>query len=244
MSRLDLPGLLALTSKANIAQIELSTLQELYYKCLYPYTFVFKLDNGDELKLKFDRDKFCHLIGLDKVPKALLASKSRGWTSRRVSNYKGVRGWDGILDGSINIAHINALAARVRNGLGESERKLVNFYYLPTLLKVGNLVIRYLNPQPGSRVTSELFIYDTHDNLYLQLGLRKDSNNYDKWYYPETFIINTANPGNSNPRAAGNPVHRVVKRTVLQRFNYGLYRPKSRILRVPNSKRKNRRVKN
>lgn len=220
MPKLDLADLLALTERPNIAEIELSVLQKLYDEHLYPYMFVFELTNEKEdkevIKLNFDRDKFCHLIGLDNVPKALLSAKTRGWDSRRIGNYKGSKGWDNIINGTIDMAHIMNLARRVRNGLGESRRKLINFYYLPQLMKTGNFVIKYITRQFDTHVTSDLFIYDIHDNLYLQIGLKKEDTQPDI-YYPETFIINSAGPNTPNPRAAGNTVHTITNRYVLTR---------------------------
>ncbi|HEY0826688.1 MAG TPA: PBECR4 domain-containing protein [Bacilli bacterium] len=144
MPKLGLAGLLALTSRANIADIELLPLQELYYKFLYPYKFSFELTNGEVFVLKFDQEKFCHLIGLDKVPKALLNAGTRGWNHRRVSDYKGLRGWENILNGTIDMAHMISLSARVRNSMGESSRKLVNFYYLPQLMKTENWLLNMI----------------------------------------------------------------------------------------------------
>lgn len=80
------------------------------------------------------------------------------------------------------------------------------------------MVIKYDNPQHGTTITCELIIFDTHDNLYLQIGMKKNSHN--KLYYPETFIINSAGPLNPNPRVNGNPVYNVVKRSRLNRDGY------------------------
>ncbi len=185
---LNLNALLALTSKPNFADVDLPVLRELYEQHLYPYKFEFMLDNGEIIILKFDLDKFCHLLAIEKT-----AAQQPRMSFARRKEYKGMRGWNNIKNGTLDKHAIRRLGVN----LSPMRDKVLHFYYLPRLLANGSLVIKYV-PTGTNGLQPELIIYDTHDNAFIQIGIQKEPE-FGKWYYPETFLVNritATNPTN------------------------------------------------
>lgn len=192
---LDLAGLLSLTSRPNFGVIDLPVLQEFYHKHLHPYSFEFTLDSGEKIVLKFDLEKFCHLVATAKA-----AGQQRRMNYVRLREYKGIRGWNNILDGTLTKESIRNLGV----SLDVMKDKMIHFYYLRRLLDNGSLMIKYV-PNPSSGLTCEFFIYDLHsaDNAYIQIGLQKED--HGKWYYPETLLANRITLANPSNKQAASP---------------------------------------
>ncbi|MGW9529751.1 PBECR4 domain-containing protein [Paenibacillus terrae] len=204
---LDLTTLLSLNKKPNFADIDLPVLRELFYKELYPYTFEFILSTGETITLKFDLNKFCHLVGIEKT-----AKQQRTLRGRQLKEYKGMRGLNNIFKGVLNKASIRNLGVN----LNPMKDKMLHFYFLPRLMNTSSLMIKYV-PSTTSALSCEFFIYDLHspDNAYIQLGLQKEW--HGKWYYPESFLVNRITAANPTNKQAAPPSHTV---SIVARHRY------------------------
>ncbi|AYV68928.1 hypothetical protein C2I06_19860 [Niallia circulans] len=208
---LDLAGLLSLNSRPNFADVDLPVLREFYYTQLYPYTYEFVLSSGEEIKLKFDLDKFCHLVAIEKT-----VNPQKRMNRELVKEYKGIGGWNNILEGNLDKAHIRGKGVK----LNKMKDKMLHFYYLPYLLEYGTLTIKYV-PSPGRYINSTFIVFNLHlnDNAFIQIGMKEEF--HGQWYYPETFLIERKTPAHqTNPYA--NPPSTVVN--VVQRKKYDRFK--------------------
>lgn len=215
---LDLIGLKGLTSRPNFADIDLPVLSELYSKDLYPYIYEFELDSGEIIKVKFDLEKFCHLIAIEKT-----VNPQRRMNWDRLKQYKSMGGWNNIREGQLNRAHIRGLGVK----LNKMKEKMLHFYYLPYLLEHGTLMIRFV-PSSGRFLKSEFIIFDLHtnDNAYIQICINKEW--HGKWYYPESLLVERITPAHPTNTFADPPstIINIVNRRKYDRFKT---KPRKRI---------------
>ncbi|MCQ4086386.1 PBECR4 domain-containing protein [Saccharibacillus sp. JS10] len=168
-------ALLALTSKPKIDEINLRLLQEFYAQYLNPKTYTYTLADENVIILKFEEDKFCHLVGVEQ--------SVRGSVSPNVLNsYKGKNGWNRIKNEEITFAHLKATGGKAK--FGDIKIKLVYFYLLPHILSSPNKVVYY--NVVVNHINCEILIYDIQQNAYIHLGIEKGS---DGIYFPRTFLI-------------------------------------------------------
>jgi hypothetical protein len=98
----DLKGLVV---KPKINDISLDVLQEYYQMFLMPFVYTYYVAVGDEVrefKLRFDSDKFCHLLGIESIARNHVKIKD-------LCNYRGANGWNKIQNGSIDFKHLKSL---------------------------------------------------------------------------------------------------------------------------------------
>ncbi|AND41490.1 hypothetical protein [Cytobacillus oceanisediminis] len=216
---LDLTGLLSLNSRPNFADVDLPVLREFYYTQLYPYTYEFALSSGERIKLKFDLDRFCHLVAIEKT-----INPQKRMNFQLVKDYKGMGGWNNIYEGKLNKAFIRSKGVK----LNKMKDKMLHFYYLPYLLEHGSLMIKYV-PSPGRFINSNFIVFNFHlnDNAFIQLGMKEEW--HGKWYYPETFIIERKTPAHpTNPYT--NPPSTVVN--VTERIKHKRFKSNTKRRRI------------
>ncbi|MEK3833235.1 PBECR4 domain-containing protein [Paenibacillus sp. FSL M7-0896] len=224
-------ALIALQSKPSFTDVELLPLSDLYYQHLYPNVFEFGLASGEIIILKFNLEAFCHLLGLKKT-----VEQARR-LSREVKNeYKGMAGWNAIREGRSSKAIIRAYGV----SLDPMKDKMLFFYYLPELLRVGSLAIKFV-PSGSTRIPSEIIIYNLHvaDNTYIQIGISKCD--HGRWYYPETFLIERVKVSRPTNKFADPPstVVSITSRNIYPRYSSPI-RPKVRRAACQLPKRSNR----
>lgn len=166
-----------LTVKPTLDQIDLIVLTDYYEKYLEPFQYEFELEDGNEIKLKFNRDNFCHLLGIHKP-----AEKKFGKGKPQIYSFKGMKGYMRIKDGTINKAMLKGLNKSAYNDMRSS---LVNFYQIHRMLDNPQAVY-YTNVV--NRINSvDILIYNQTINSYIHLGIvKKERQNY---YSPSTFLI-------------------------------------------------------
>ncbi|CAH1199034.1 hypothetical protein PAECIP111893_01213 [Paenibacillus plantiphilus] len=183
---LTLSDLLALPSKPLISDIEFLLIQDVYDQVLMPYSYDYLLPNGKRIQLFFEKHRFCHLIGLESAVKGLFPknrlSSPAALAAR--SRYKGISGWEGIKNGTIEINSFRAYVGK--NHFNGCKDKLLFFYNLPKLLLSSTAMIRYV-PIPTSAIQCELILFDAYDNSWVHIGLDKETDG--ETYYPRSFFI-------------------------------------------------------
>lgn len=192
---LTLEALMALTAKPIISSIDIPLLKDLFEYHLYPYYFVYKLNDGNEVLLRFDKERFCHLIGLENIVKKVTSNPNL------LKNYRGQAGWDNIVSGNINIIHMKKLVGKEFNNYKD---KLVFFYNIPRLLMDANTVVKYKKIE-GSRIECEIIIYSVYDKAYVHLGIEKDSSG--NHYFPRSFWMERKTASNDGDRYIVNQNH-------------------------------------
>ena len=171
-----------LSIKPKINDISLKILSEYYEMYLYPYIFIYHIKTTDEdkdIKLRFNLDKFCHLLGLESIVKYSIPIN-------KLHNYKGQTGWNNVVNLSIDIQHLKNINKRKFMNV---KAKYVYFYLIPKLIE-NPIAVNYdiLNVEPKTNIDCEILFYSNveNDNAIIHLGLEKDS---DEYYFPKTFFV-------------------------------------------------------
>lgn len=166
-----------LNSPPTLDKINLILLTEYYKQYLEPYKFEIYIEDHEVAVLKFNRDNFCHLIGVQKPVVAKF-----GKNSPQVSNYKGNKGYRGIIDGSITKQTLKQMNKGAYKDLG---KRMVNFFYIHKLLENPSAVNYSVTVNNISSI--DILIYNQLNNAYFHLGIiKKEGLNY---YVPTTFLI-------------------------------------------------------
>jgi hypothetical protein len=144
----------------------------------FVYTYYVAVDNDvREFKLRFDSDKFCHLLGIESIARNHVKC-------RDLSNYRGGKGWQNIQNSIIDFKHLKSLN---KSKFQSVKAKFVYFYLIPELIEEPMAVLfdgSKINP-PVS-IESEMLFYSTYDNAVIHLGIDVDDEGI---YFPRTFFV-------------------------------------------------------
>ena len=176
-----------LSIKPKINDISLAVLQDYYQMFLMPFVYTYYVATNDdvqEFKLRFDRDKLCHLLGIESIARNHVKHKD-------LHNYRGKHGWKNIQNGSIDFKHLKTLN---KSKFQSVKAKFVYFYLIPELIE-DPLAVLFDGSKvnPPVRIESEMLFYSTYDNAVIHLGIDKDE---DGIYFPRTFFVEKL--GNAN----------------------------------------------
>lgn len=182
----DIAELLSLTQKPKINDISLKLLSTYYEDVLSPYGFIYEISDTNNsnsssvVNLRFDIDKFCHLIGVESV------AKSGSVARKSLHNYRGLDGWQNIKNDVIDIQHLKQLNKKKFNSI---KAKCVYFYLLKSLVE-NPLAVRYNKNDSilPTNIDCELLFYSSvkNDNAIIHLGIEKGNKGY---YFPKTFFV-------------------------------------------------------
>ena len=176
-----------LAIKPKINDISLAVLQNYYEIFLMPFIYTYYVavdDDVREFKLRFDSDKFCHLLGIESIARNHVKY-------RDLNKYRGKKGWDGIKNGNIDFKHLKMLN---KNMFQSVKAKFVFFYLIPNLIEEPLAVLFDGNKvNPPVQIKSEMLFYSTFNNAVIHLGIDKDE---DEIYFPRTFFVEKL--GNAN----------------------------------------------
>lgn len=176
-----------LAVKPKINDISLAVLQEYYQMFLMPFVYTYYVAVGEdvrEFKLRFDSDKFCHLLGIESIAKYHVKIKD-------LCNYRGTNGWNNIQNGSIDFKHLKSLN---KSKFQSVKAKFVYFYLIPELIEEPLAVLFDGNKvDPPVSIESEMLFYSTYDNAVIHLGIDVDDEGI---YFPRTFFVEKL--GNAN----------------------------------------------
>lgn len=182
--------LYALTEKPMINQISLKLLAKYYEYYLSKYEFIYDIENKEtkeksELRVKFEKDKFCHLFGIEKTAKFSVSRKE-------LKNYSGELGWENIMNDSLTIKLLKGLN---KSKFNSNKSKYIYFYLFPKIV---------LNPQAifydknkvskDTDVECDIMFYNKGIKVIAHVGLSKYDN--EECYFPRTFLIENINKNN------------------------------------------------
>lgn len=167
----------SLINPPTLDQIDLILLTDYYEAYLVPYIYEFELENGDMIKLKFNIDNFCHLIGIHKP-----AAKKFGKESYKVNNYKGSKGYRRIKNGEITKITLKNLNKGAYKGVRD---KMVYFYLIHRLLETPKAV--YYTRHINNITAVDIFFYEKNEKFFIHLGIIKHST--QNFFVPSTFFI-------------------------------------------------------
>lgn len=176
-----------LAIKPKINDISLKVLQDYYQMFLMPFVYTYYVAIGDdvrEFKLRFDSDKFCHLLGIESIAKYHVKHN-------KLNQYRGTNGWKNINQSIIDFKHLKLLN---KNKFQSVKAKFVYFYLIPELIEEPLAVLfdgKKINP-PVS-IESEMLFYSKYDNAVIHLGIDVDDEGI---YFPRTFFVEKL--GNAN----------------------------------------------
>lgn len=178
-----------LNNNPRINDIDLKTLVDYYEMFLESFVFEYQIEYKDQtkdiIKLRFDKENFCHLVGLESI-----ARYSVPYT--QLNNYRGMIGWNNIKTGLIDFNHLKKIN-RVK--FKNIKAKFVYFYLLPQIVENPSMIEfdnRKVNPP--TRIRSKMLFYDQKINAVIHLGIDKHDK-YD-YYVPRTFFIEKLNDTN------------------------------------------------
>lgn len=176
-----------LQMKPRINDITIKVLADYYAFYLNPFIYNYTLKNNPEksFELWFNKENFCHLLGLETIAKNSVPYKE-------LHKYKGVDGWHNIYgekeDGFVlDIPHLKTLNKKKFNSI---KAKFVYFYLLPSLVSCPLCVI-FKNDKvlPPTKIDCDILFYSKvkNDNAIIHLGIKKDT--YLGYFIPKTFFI-------------------------------------------------------
>lgn len=181
MTTLDVKTLSELTSKPYIDQISLELLRQFYEQFLEPYSFIFELDNGVTVNLNFNKEHFCHLVGIEKLAKNVVRRQDR-------YKYFGHEGYKNVQNGTITIKHLKDLAKKRINFIKD---KLVFFYLLPRIVEAPEILLDFVSAPDGSNIEAKLLAYNSTEEVYVHLGIDEDV--ITGRHFPRSFFTERIN---------------------------------------------------
>ncbi|MBP3048770.1 hypothetical protein J9345_19755 [Bacillus subtilis subsp. subtilis] len=194
-----------LTSKPSFDQISIQLLQEYYEAYLTPYVFKYDVNlNGKHqtIELKFNRDNFCHLLGITKI-----AKESKNVPERLVRNYKGNKGYDVIKKGRITKKKLNLLHKSLYKDM---KRKMVWFYLVHRLLQSPKAIeYKY---QVNQIASVDIIFFDEIQKAFIHLGILKKKGKVPNVYVPSTFLVEPITQNNDGKKFIdGQPIISVTR---------------------------------
>ena len=171
-----------LSIKPKINDISLKILSEFYEIFLYPFIYNYHIETQEgnkDIELRFELDKFCHLLGMESIVKYSVPYKE-------LHNYKGQGGWDNVVNLSIDIQHLKNINKRRFKNV---KAKYVYFYLIPRLIENPMAVNYDVNKvEPKTKIECEILFYSNvkNDNAIIHLGIEKSEEGY---YFPRTFFV-------------------------------------------------------
>lgn len=171
-----------LSKKPKINDISLKILSEYYEMFLYPFIYNYHIETKDgdkDIELRFELDKFCHLLGMESIVKYSVPRND-------LHNYKGQDGWDNVVNLVIDIQHLKNINKRKFKNV---KAKYVYFYLIPGLIENPMAVNYDINKvEPETNIECEILFYSNvkDDNAIIHLGIEKSNEGY---YFPRTFFV-------------------------------------------------------
>jgi len=178
--QLSLEELFSSEINPSINKISLDLLRQYYDEIMKPNTYKFLICNNDEIDeivLKFPKDSFCHLLGVESIVKGSVPY-------RLLSDYRGENGWDNIKNQTLTFSSLKKIN---KKNFNNNKSKMVFFYLVPRLLENAK-VIRFNQELVGgnTKIECDLLFFDTLQNAYVHLGIKSTDVGY---YVPRTFLI-------------------------------------------------------
>ena len=145
-------------------RLRTGVLEEFYEEYLTKSAYIFKLNNGKNIHLTFDKDQFCHMLGF------------------QYFNYNGIKGWNDLQNANLILTKLPRFSEHKRE-----EIRMVNF---PKILEILNDPKVYLYENKDMNYQSDYFAVWTDGVRYYKLGIGKATNGVN---YGETYQVSLIN---------------------------------------------------
>ena len=172
----------ALELKPRINDISLKVLGEFYEMFLHPFIYDYHVETKEgskDIELRFDLEKFCHLLGVESIVKYTIPRSD-------LHKYKGQEGWENIKNTVIDIPHLKTVNKRRFKNV---KAKYVYFYLIPNLIE-NPMAVNYDidKVDAETNIECEILFYSNvkDDNAIIHLGIEKDDEGF---YFPRTFFV-------------------------------------------------------
>ena len=141
-------------------RLRTQVLEDFYTENLEQNAYIYTLNNGNTIRLLFDNDQFCHLVGFSYF------------------GYNGISGWNLLKTRNILVSNLQEISKHKRE-----EIRITNF---PKIVSILNNPKMYLYRNTTMNYNSDYFaVYD--DGIrYYKLGIGTGSNGLN---YGETFQV-------------------------------------------------------
>ena len=170
-----------LTIKPRINHKDLDVLQRYYELFLNPFIYEYNVeDQGRNINvsLRFDKENFCHLLGIESIAKYAVPLKE-------LHNYKGNDGWNYIKKTNLRFKDLKKLNKKSFKNI---KAKFVYFYLLPYIIEKPIAVqFQNENVNPPTKIDCDILFYTKNENAIIHLGIKKDKEL--GYYIPKTFFI-------------------------------------------------------
>lgn len=174
MDMLSATDLLTITSKPNVKDLSLQTIQEFYEEYLCGRLFIFELDDSvrSTVRLRFKERDLCHLLGIQYIVKRL----------KNKYDYAGEKGYKKLEDGTVTFEFLK----RTNNAWFKSKRN--RMLYFPFVYQIVNnpTAIIFSSGGLSTSLVADIIFYNKVNNIYLHLALDKDPDS--DYYYPKSFF--------------------------------------------------------
>lgn len=163
------------------SELSLITIVDFYDEFLINKLFEFKLDYPTQpvVKLCFERDNLCHLLGFQHVFE----------DEPNATDYGGVTGYNLIRSGAVTMETFKQ--KHTREKYKEHRERILYFAYIYQLL-INPTVILFSNEDLNTNISTEFILHDHQNNRYLHLGVDKHENTAN-YYFPRTFFVRKKN---------------------------------------------------
>lgn len=170
-----------LSVKPKINDIDLNILQGYYRKFLNPFIYQYDIkddSNPNSIQLRFDKENFCHLLGLESIAKYAVSQKD-------IHNYKGLDGWHNIQNTSLCFKDLKRMN---KSKFKSIKAKFIYFYLIPVLIE-NPIAVNFKNEyvDPPTKIDCDILFYTKDENAIVHLGIKKDK--ILKYYIPKTFFV-------------------------------------------------------
>lgn len=172
---LTVNDLRVLASKPKLNDFTFETLLDFYEQHLCNRLFVYELGHpvNTIIKLRFEEDKLCHLLGFQHVFKK----------RRNASRYVGQSGYDLLRKGNITFDTLKEID--IKSNFKSKKNRMLYFPFVYQIL-YNPTAILFSNESLSTDIETEFIFYNIHNQTYLHLGV--DSDGQNPYYFPKTFL--------------------------------------------------------
>lgn len=169
---LNKDNLVNLAYVPNESIININTIQEFYEDYLMPKIFIYHLQDGLSISLKFHKTNFCHLLGLHYI------------TSSTINHikYEGDYGYKKIKEEGLSFETLETIN---KHEYELNKNRIMYFPFVYQLLQNPYAIDFDKTKVKKCTVDCKLMFYDEYHNVNIHLGIRSKSNSF----FPVTFLV-------------------------------------------------------
>ncbi|MBP2080125.1 PBECR4 domain-containing protein [Oceanobacillus polygoni] len=178
--KLTVEDLKTINKKPLESEISLQVISDFYRDCLMNRIFEFQIDypNQPVVKLRFEEDNMCHLLGFQHIFEDEPNAKS----------FTGFSGYDYICTGVVTMDTLKQ--NHIKDKYKEHRERVLYFPFILQLLQHPTVIL-FSNEHLNTKISTEFILYDNRNNRYIHLGL--DKHGGTDYYFPRTFFVRKKN---------------------------------------------------